>query len=190
MGLSIHYSGKIRKKSLINELISETADICNSLQWTYHIIKELNEDQLNGICFSPEGCEPVFLTFLPGGRMCSPVNLMNRDIYDGNELDKELMYTTSTKTQYAGPDAHIAVIKLLRYLKEKYFEKFELDDEGRFWETNDKKVLLEQFARYELLLNTVTDALSNMNAVPDEPLESLADRIEKVLREKLGGENK
>ena len=190
MGLSIHYSGKIRHPDLIEELNAEVADICNSLDWTFHIIKEPDEDQLNGICFSPEGCEPVFLTFLPGGRICSPVNLMNRDIYENNELDKELVYTTSIKTQYAGPDAHMAVIKLLRYLKEKYFEKFELDDEGKFWETNDKQILLEQFARYEFLLNTVSESLSNMKAIPGESPESLTDRIEKVLREKRGGENK
>jgi hypothetical protein len=121
VGLSIHYSGTIKDSDLIDELIAEVSDICQSLSWTYRIIKEPNPDQLNGICFSPEKCEPVFLTFLPGGRMCSPVNLMNRDIYEANELDAELIYTTSTKTQFAGADAHVAVIKLLRYLKEKYF---------------------------------------------------------------------
>ena len=76
--------------------------------------------QLNGICFSPKESEPICFTFLPGGRLCSPLNLINKDIYDGNQLDKELIYTASTKTQYAGIDAHVAIIKLLRYLKDKY----------------------------------------------------------------------
>ena len=139
MGLSIHYSGTIKDTALIDELIAEVADICQSLNWTFHVIKEPNPDQLNGICFSPEKCEPVFLTFLAGRRICSPVNLMNRDIYEINELDAELIYTTSTKTQFAGPDAHIAVIKLLRYLKEKYFSAFELSDEGMLWKQWMKK---------------------------------------------------
>jgi hypothetical protein len=186
LGLSIHYSGNIKSEALIEKLTIETEDICQSLSWKYQVIKEPNTDQLNGICFSPDGSESVFLTFLPGGRMCSPVNLMNRDIFDRNGLDKELIYTTSTKTQYAGPDAHIAVIKLLRYLKDKYFKEFELVDEGKFWETNDEKMLLEQFARYEFALNIVTDALSNMETVPGETVETLAERIEKVLKEKLG----
>ena len=187
MGLSIHYSGTIKDIALIDELIAEVTDICQSLSWSYHIIKEPNTDQLNGICFSPEKCEPVFLTFLPGGRMCSPVNLMNSDLYEKNGLDAELVYTTSTKTQFAGPDAHIAVIKLLRYLKEKYFSVFELSDEGMYWETMDEKLLLSQFAKYEFLLNAVADALSEMKAVPDETPLSLADRIEKMLKDKLGG---
>jgi hypothetical protein len=118
--------------------------------------------------------------------MCSPVNLMNKDIYEENDLDRELLYTTSTKTQYAGPDAHIAVIKLLRYLKVKYFSAFELNDEGMYWETMDEKVLLGQFAKYEFLLNAVADALSEMKAVPGETAASLADKIEKMLKKKLG----
>jgi hypothetical protein len=141
---------------------------------------------LNGICFAPEGCEPVFLTFLPGGRICSPVNLMNRDIYNGDELDKELLYTTSTKTQYAGFDAHVAVIKLLRYLKEKYFSVFEMMDEGLYWETNDEKVLQSQFDKYEYALNVLTTALSEVKTVPGESAVSLADRIEEMLKKKLG----
>jgi hypothetical protein len=188
MGLSIRYSGTIKDPVLIDELITEVADICQSLSWIYHIIKEPNADQLNGICFYPKDCEPVFLTFLPGGRMCSPVNLMNRDIYEANELEAELIYTTSTKTQFAGPDAHIAVIKLLRYLKEKYFAVFELSDEGMYWETMDSKIFLRQFAKYEFLLNAVAGALSEMKAVPGETPLSLADRIEKMLKEKLGRE--
>ncbi|MFC0775474.1 hypothetical protein [Terrimonas alba] len=189
MGLSIHYSGTIQNTDRIDELITEVTDICQSLNWTYQIIKESNADQLNGICFSPEECEPIFLTFLPGGKMCSPVNLMNRDIYEENGLDAESIYTTSTKTQFAGADAHVAVIKLLHYLKEKYFAVFELNDEGMYWETMDEKVLLSQFARYEFLLKAVGDALSEMATIPGEIPLSLADRIEKMLKGKFG-ENK
>jgi hypothetical protein len=188
MGLSIHYSGHIRHYAMIDELVEEAEDICQNLGWTCHIIDGNNADKLKGICFSPEGSESIFLTFLTNGRMCSPVNLMNKDIYEGNNLDRELLYTTSTKTQYAGPDAHIAIIKLLRYLKEKYFSAFELLDEGMYWETMDEKVLLEQFAKYEFLLNVVTAALSEMKTVPGETAGSLADRIEKMLKDKLKGE--
>jgi hypothetical protein len=48
---------------MIDELVAETEDICQNLDWTYHIIDGNNTDKLKGICFSPEGCEPIFLTF-------------------------------------------------------------------------------------------------------------------------------
>ena len=185
MGLSIHYSGTIKDFALVDELITEVTDICQSLNWKYHIIREPNTHHLDGICFSPEECEPIILTFLSSGRMCSFVNLMNKDIYIQNGLDEELIYTTSTKTQFAGIDVHIAVIKLLRYLKEKYFSAFELSDEGMYWETKDEIVLKKQFAKYDFLLNAVADALSEMKTVPGETASSLADRIEKMLKEKF-----
>jgi hypothetical protein len=188
MGLSIHYSGYIKNTSLIEELMTEVTDICHSLAWTSQLIREPNSDSINGILFAPEGCEPIFLTFLPNGRMCSPVNLMNRDIYEDNELDKELLYTTSTKTQFAGPDAHIAVIKLLRYMKEKYFSRFDLTDEGEYWETGDEKVLLARFAKYNFLLDAVSAALSELTTTPGETPVSLADKIEEMLKKKFGGE--
>ena len=189
MGLSIHYSGTIKDMALIDELIAEVTDICQGLNWSYQIIKEPNADKINGVCFSPEECEPIFLTFLPDGRMCSPVNLMCRDIYEKNGLDAEQIYTTSTKTQFAGVDAHMAIIRLLRYLKQKYFSVFELNDEGDYWETMDEKVLLSQFAKYDFLLNAVADALSEMKAVPGETPLSLADRIEKMLKDKFGDDD-
>ena len=118
--------------------------------------------------------------------MCSPINLMYPDIYDGDKSDKELMYTTSTKTQFAGIDAHKAIIKLLRYLKEKYFAVFEFSDEGLYWETNDEKVLQSQFDKYGFILDSFTAALSKMKAVPDETASSLADRIEEMFRKDFG----
>ena len=186
MGLSIHYSGTIKNSDRINELLEEVIDICKSFNWAYHLSKEPNADQLNGVCFAPQNCEPIFLTFLPGGRMCSPVNLMNRDIYEANGLDAESLYTTSTKTQFAGPDAHMAIIKLLRYLKVKYFAVFELNDEGMYWETLDKNILLSQFAKYDFLLNAVADALRETKPVAGETPLALADRIEKMLLDKFG----
>ena len=185
MGLSIHYSGQIKHIELVNELMTETVDICKTLEWNCLVLPEKNKDGLTGIYFAPKDCEPIFLTFLPNGRMCSPVNLMYKDMYAANGPDAELLYTTSTKTQYAGPDAHIAIIKLFRYLKEKYFSVFEMSDEGSYWETMDKKVLLEQFAKYEFLLDAVSSALNEMKIIPGETAASLADRIEQMLKKKF-----
>jgi hypothetical protein len=187
VGLSIHYSGIIRSMNMLDELITETADICQSLGWTYHVINEAGDDKLKGIIFSPVNCETVMLTFLPDGRICSFVNLMNRDMYDGVQFDKDLMYTTSTKTQFAGAEAHMALIKLLHYLKEKYFKEFELQDESQYWETGDEKILLRNFARYEYALEFVKNTLTEMKAEAGEKTESLISQIEKLLNEKWKG---
>lgn len=188
MGLSIHYSARIRHISLIEQLIEETTDVCKSMEWKYNVTRETGDETVNGIIFSPENCEPVFLTFLPNRRMCSPTNLKYKDAYVSNGLDPELIYTTSTKTQYAGPANHIALLKFLKYLKGKYFGTFVMDDEGFYWETNDEKILVDRFNHYSYLLNAVGEALSNIPHQPGDTTDSLVERIEKILKEKFGSE--
>jgi len=94
----------------------------------------------------------------------------------------------STKTQFAGSDTHISILKLLHYLKEKYFESFELNDEGYYWEKWDEKLLLSQFARYNFILDKVASALANVKMAAGETAESLADRIEEILKKNFGTE--
>jgi len=189
MGLSIHYSGTIKNISLVYDLIIEIADICNAFDWKYHVIEKPNEFDLHGIIFSPPACEPLMFTFLPNGRMCSFINLQHRDIYDGAEFKKSLIYTSSTKTQFAGADAHIALIKLIRYLSEKYFKKFKLIDEGMYWETNDESISRKQFARYEIAMDMMEDGLKSMKSITGESAKSLAERIEEELKKRWGNEN-
>ena len=138
MGLSIHYSGILRDKKLLAHLIEEVKEISETLDWTPHII---DDKDLKGIAFAPKGSEPVFLTFDHNNRLLSPMNILTKGIYDNVRFDKELMFTTSTKTQYAGPDAHIAIIKLLKHISANYLQSFTLSDEGNYGETGDEKIL-------------------------------------------------
>ena len=188
MGLSIHYSATIRDISFVEQLIEETIDVCESMQWKYDVIREAGDEGVNGIVLSPVNCEPVFLTFLPNRRMCSPISLQFKDSYTAHGLDPELIFTTSTKTQYAGPATHIALLKFLKYLKGKYFEAFEMDDEGFYWETNDEKILVERFNQYNNLLNAVGEILTGIHYKPGETTDSLVNRIKEVLKKKLGCE--
>lgn len=185
MGLSIHYSGILRDKKLLGPLMEEVKEISETLDWTPHII---DDKGLKGIAFAPEGSEPVFLTFDHNNRSLSPMNILVKEIYDGVRFDKELMFTTSVKTQYAGPDAHIAIIKLLKHISAKYLESFTLSDEGNYWETGDEKILYAQFKKYEEALNFVQKSLQDFTAVPGETASSLAERIEKILKGKFGKE--
>lgn len=187
MGLSIHYSGSISSKEMLIPLIEEVSDICKTLEWVTHCFDGKNDGHLTGISFSPAGSEPVFLTFLPTGFLCSPINLLCRDMYDGIKFEKKLMFTASTKTQYAGADAHISIIKLLKYISKKYLKDFNLNDEGDYWETGSDKILYAQFKRYNYLLNVVSDILDNLKTTPGEATISLADKIEKIIKEKFKG---
>lgn len=172
MGLSIHYSGCIKDTALIPKLNEEVLDVCAVLGWHTHII---DNENFKGIVFGPEKCEPVFLTFNDNGEICSP-------IYRELKMKEN---TVSVKTQFAGQDAHIALLKFLRYLEAKYFTGFYLMDEGSYWETNDEAVLKMQFEKYEFILDAVCDALKSLPKIRGENATSLADRLEIFFNEKL-----
>jgi hypothetical protein len=195
MGLSIHYSGRIDDYSLINGLVEEVQDICDSLHWDYNIwspnssinrekTKDYTLHDLTGISISIADCETIFFTFLPDRRLSSPLNLLAQDAYP----DKSMIYSVATKTQYAGPDTHMALVKLIRYLQEKYFVELQVEDEGLYWETGDEKLLLSQFAKYNHALSLIKAALLDFKSIPGESAQSLADRIEQLLVKKLNGD--
>jgi hypothetical protein len=197
MGLSIHYSGKIRDYLLIDELITEVEDICKGLNWQHHVFNtkksklkpgetppKYTPDDVKGIGVTPEESETAFLTFLPDGTLVSPAKLIYYDPAT-NDLMIEVVHC---KTQFAGPETHMAILKLFHYLKEKYFESFELMDEGNYWENWDEMVLRSQFGRYNFILDKVSAALADVKLARGESAESLADRIEDLLKKKFGKE--
>jgi len=99
--------------------------------------------------------------------------------------DKELLlYTISSKTQYAGPDVHMLIINLLKYLSGKYFINFKLSDEGQYWETGDEKILQENFSRYNALLDGVSYAFQNFPMKKGETLETYFERVLKRVTHK------
>ena len=77
------------------------------------------------------------------------------DTYENYE--KYGLWHASTKTQFAGPMAHITICKLLRYLKSKYFKHMEVNDEGGYWETGETEQLVERLN----IINFAIDQLSD-----------------------------
>jgi hypothetical protein len=93
----------------------------------------------------------------------------------------KLVYMMHTKTQRAGSDTHIAIIKLFKYLEKKYFMEMNVSDEGNYWETSDTKILQERFDEYTNLINSVKSALKNDNwTVTHEPF-SLTKKMDDLL---------
>jgi hypothetical protein len=182
MGLAINYDGYIKDVVLIDALVNEVEDICKAFEWKYDI---LHDEQIDGILFSPPKSETVYFTFNKQGRLLPVISLIAKDSYENGEFDKELMFTAVTKTQYAGPDTHKAIIKLMRYITEKYFSVFRMEDESYYWETGDEAKMLERFKVYNTLVNVVAEALQNVEHIPGETPKSLAERIEDLLKTKF-----
>src|SRR5690625_2262803 len=162
MGLSIHYSGYLKKANLLPELIREVKDVAEIYEWKYQIFdtvfpdeqfqKEVDFDNLYGISFRPPDSETISLVFLSNGRMVCPasVSFFKKDVTD---YEESWIYTTSVKTQYAGVRVHQVIILFFRYLNDKYFRDFEMMDESYYWETNDEAKMIEQFNTLNALID-------------------------------------
>ena len=193
MGLSIHYNGQFRTSASLSEIIDGVRDIAEINKWKYKIYntkfpkKSYDDNSYNsriyGISFTPPNSEPIFLTFLSNRRMSSYHQLKFWG-QSTDEKEKKYLYMLSTKTQYAGRNVHKIIIHLLKYLSKKYFSEFELHDEGHYWETNDEKVLDENFDRYKDLIDSFGFALDNVPMNSNETIEEYFSRIIKIIRGK------
>jgi hypothetical protein len=190
MGLSFHYSGRFDPTASLAEMILEVEEIAKANQWDYHVFersfpeKDFDEkynSSIYGMCFTPPGCETVHLEFLSNGKMSSSTHLQ----FFGNsdrEDHRKYLYMLSVKTQYAGREIHIRVLKVLKHISKKYLLGFELYDEGNYWKTEDEGILDENFRRYELLIERFKAALETSPVIEGETIEEYLVRIAEQAR--------
>jgi len=114
------------------------------------------------------------------------------EVDDADEKYDEIgLYTASTKTQFAGPGAHITLCKLLRYLQKKYFRRLSVNDEATYWESND---LCELSRRMQFLDSMITKLGDYFDSrAPDLPIddsnpEKLLADLQEFLRRMKGEE--
>lgn len=145
MGINIQYSGVLRDSSDLPLLIDEVSDLCSSLKWRYDYVAPEPDTPVTGVVVYPPGGESIILTFLQGGALC-PADLYfcikeaeEMGLHDSGEFWFEVLM------QDAGPEVHIEVINMLRYLQEKYFDHFLLYDDSGYWETGDEAKCREEF---------------------------------------------
>lgn len=152
MGLSIYYSGTLRDPEHIDAIISEAADIGQSMNWSITELPSAPDIPVRGIVIQPDDCDPIWFTFHTNGNLCSPI-LFSYLLENEVSIPEDAKQVLVTKTQYAGADVHMSVIKFMRYLSEKYFSVFELTDESRFWETSDEQLCRKRFSEGDRIMD-------------------------------------
>jgi hypothetical protein len=153
-----------------------------------HTFQNVINDHDYGIIFIPPECEPISLIFNSEGRLFNPIfrQLMQDetkgnikvitvklDLNDENpepissegEDDKfdpsDFVYSISVKTQYAGAEAHITIIELLRYLSGKYLVDFEMMDESKYWDTKNPDDLHLKMDSLNLIIEAFNDIIKD-----------------------------
>ncbi|MFM2293096.1 MAG: hypothetical protein RIS29_2909 [Bacteroidota bacterium] len=190
MGISIHYSGRLAQPDQLENLIEEVEDIAKVHQWKYHIYERNfppatpsnhhHDGNLYGIDFSPPQCEPVSFSFLSTTQLCGIFSFLAwKDA--ANDPEQSNLYITSTKTQYTGIEIHQLIIGIFRYISKKYLSDFIMNDESQYWETNDKKLLTENFIRNGALIDSFSSLINNSTRFENEDIEQYLLRLIEIL---------
>ena len=189
MGVTLHYKGILKSPSLIEDITNELIDISEAKGWGYKVIKpssklESNSDsglRLSGVLVNPINSEPISMTFLENGRLVSPM----LSVFPPDDIKRFLEdddYFAFTKTQHAGIETHIEIVKLFKYLSGKYFDTWECKDDSEYYQTGDAEKLEETMGYIDKAMTALDDAFSEHgdSLNKDNPQEMI-DFISSVL---------
>ena len=132
MGVTIHFEGQLRGAEQYAALLQEVEAFAVARDWRFRPIDEA-EMVLNRVIDerSVDYLGPVM------GVECLPHPKSDPLRF---EFDRDLFMQQFCKTQFAGSDAHIEIVELLRKVA-PLFDKFDVFDEGEYWELGDRSIL-------------------------------------------------
>jgi hypothetical protein len=144
MGVTIHFEGQLNDEAAYKDLIRVVSSIANAEDWPIEPIASA-EVTLSRVRNEKdwEYTGPVKGIVIYSHEDCDPVRL---------EFDRDLYVQEFIKTQFAGVEMHIKVLKVLKAI-EPFFRNLRVEDEGEWWETRDTANLAEQFARVQEVLD-------------------------------------
>jgi hypothetical protein len=198
MGITIYYRGSIEDLSLIEPIQRALVEFCQSMNWKYHLWnKDQNEPfsaklvhtakgaeikghiPLRGISIeSDPDNETLNMLFNPEGRLSS---FMQEILIHEGSLTWEQAWLF-VKTQFGAVDSHIAIVKLLQYLKQSYIPALEVKDEGEYWETADKERLIARRGFIFGKMSQVEKALSAVKFDHEPTKEEVIRKVDEVIR--------
>ena len=211
MGVTLHYRGRLKSPELIADISNEVMDICETNNWKYELFEEsrfykvsegsnpienIKEEEiesdfnphqklpdigLRGIMFYPHpDCEPVAILFNEKGILNSIFTALFPEVQDKRSLPWSF-----TKTQFAGPETHIKIVKLLDYLGKKYFKKFNLEDDGGYFPDFDEATLMKQMGVINHAIGTIEDIFENANfeGSPEEVIDQIQNALTRSLKD-------
>jgi len=189
MGVTIFYKGNLSPEYDREEVLDVLQDTAKSLEWKYEKFSD-EEQGLLGIFIIPHPhCENLNFVFTKNGQLINlfmyGYNLENRV----EPIIDTIVELCFCKTQFSTPATHITIIKLLDFLKKKYFKNLEIIDDGGYYPDGDTEELVHRMDLINEGIGILEKALKDSDLskstgkMDDE--EDLLNKIEKILRDAL-----
>lgn len=201
MGVTIHYRGTMDDPGQIEDLQRELADIAPCMGWKTHRLDDdwdvppsatLEHGEsgtiikghlgLKGVSLIPPGSGEDLSFYVDANGHLRPIMDMIWQTEGQSEIG-----SCFTKTQFVGPDVHIWIVGLLKYLQKRYFSNLEVSDEGEFWETGDRATLEAKMRLINEKMDELQTGLStgSFGDLTGLTAEQIATRIENLLENQL-----
>ena len=90
-----------------------------------------------------------------------------------------------TKTQYAGWQIHILIVRLMEHIFKKYLFDVKVMDEGDYWDTHDEALLKKNFKLNGVLISSFVTAVESFPLQDGETMEVYFLRMMEWVNTKL-----
>lgn len=192
MGVTIHYGGTLKSIELVDDLVDEIVEVCNANDWKYQIVDTRTHENtdpndplphLKGISFGTDESESIWYTFNESGMLLSPMVALFQQ-HEPEQMEG-LDHHAFTKTQSAGPDYHIKLVNIMKYVAKKYFTIWNVNDKSQYYETGDKDHLVECMGIIDRSLAALNDAFAEHG---EDMTHKSEEEIKEFIGKVLGGE--
>ena len=133
MGVTIHYAGKLCDLGRLPRMVEIARQHSKANGWDFEIVPPRQSGPSGFVIRPHPDCEPLEIEFGKGNR-----------------------FSNWVKTQFAGPEIHIQIIRFLREIK-PVLGRLGVRDEGEFWKTESEETL-------ESHMNQVNEIISRYRA--------------------------
>jgi hypothetical protein len=154
LGVTIHYSGQLRSPDKLHALTAFAEQLATDWHWRFERIQNGPEAYPVGFTAYPhEDCEPLRF-----------------------EFGKDRKVRNWVKTQFAGPEVHVAIVRFLRQIR-PLIGRLGIRDEGEYWETGNPEKLRDHMDTINRIIKEMKDEKPNIRVKVHEPDGRIVDVI-------------
>ena len=168
VGVTVHFEGRLKSPQDFSSLLLRIEEIARAE--TLLTERFEHAEMRLGRVSDEQPCDYVGPTkgiVLYLHEDCEPLRL---------EFDRELYVQEWVKTQFAGADVHVRLIEILRDI-ERFFEILIVNDEGQYWESENKTVLAGHIRRCDEVIAEFAAESPHSRIKVREPNGRLTDLI-------------